>query len=52
MKLIDFEELEFFHNSIIERTGGSKGIRDKDLLESAINNPFQTFDNKIYIKAH
>lgn len=46
MKFIDFEELEFFHNRIIEKTGGSKGIRDKDLLESAINKPFQTFDGE------
>ena len=46
MKFIDFEELEFFHDRIIERTGGSKGIRDKDLLESAINKPFQTFDGE------
>jgi len=43
MKFINLEELEFFHNRIIERTGGSKGIRDKDLLKSAINKPFQTF---------
>ncbi|MDQ2087964.1 type II toxin-antitoxin system death-on-curing family toxin [Herbivorax sp. ANBcel31] len=43
MKFIDLEELEFFHNQIIERTGGIKGIRDKDLLESSINKPFQTF---------
>ncbi len=43
MKFIDLEELEFFQNRIIERTGGSIGIRDKNLLESAINKPFQTF---------
>lgn len=41
---LNFEELEIFHNKIIDKTGGSKGIRDNGLLESALNKPFQTFD--------
>ena len=33
------------HSNLITETGGSGGIRDEQLLESAINAPFQTFDN-------
>lgn len=29
---------------LIDQTGGSDGIRDEGLLESALNAPFQTFD--------
>ncbi len=32
------------HERLIARTGGSFGIRDEALLDSAISNPFQTFD--------
>ena len=31
------------HSSLIAATGGSEGIRDEGLLESAIEAPFQTF---------
>ena len=31
------------HSSLIAATGGSDGIRDDDLLESALEAPFQTF---------
>lgn len=33
------------HNSLIEVYGGTKGIRDLSVLESAINRPFATFDS-------
>jgi|SRR5690606_83289 len=32
------------HDILIERFGGAKGIRDYELLDSALNRPFQTFD--------
>jgi death-on-curing protein len=44
--MIDLRDVENIHNILIERFGGSKGIRDKTVLESAINRPFQTFDQK------
>jgi death-on-curing protein len=44
--MIDLKDVENIHNILIERFGGSKGIRDKTVLESAINRPFQTFDQK------
>ena len=31
------------HSALIEESGGSDGIRDEGLLDSAINTPFQTF---------
>jgi len=34
------------HYILIERYGGATGIRDKNLLESALSRPYQTFDKK------
>ena len=31
------------HNDLVKHTGGSEGIRDKGLLSSALNAPFQSF---------
>lgn len=44
--MISFEEVVQIHDILIEKFGGKKGIRDKNLLESALKRPFQTFDNK------
>lgn len=32
------------HSSLIKATGGSDGVRDMALLDSALESPFQTFD--------
>ena len=37
------EQIEKLHDAVINKTGGSLGIRDKGLVESAVNTPFQTF---------
>jgi len=42
--MITLQEVESIHEILIERFGGSKGTRDRGILESAINRPFQTFD--------
>ena len=34
------------HSSLIEATGGTDGVRDMGLLETALEVPFQTFDGK------
>ena len=34
------------HSSLIEVTGGTDGVRDMGMLESALEAPFQTFDGK------
>jgi death on curing protein len=44
--MINKDEVIRIHNVLIEEFGGSKGIRDDGLLESAINRPFQTFNQK------
>ena len=36
------EQVLMLHGQLIEATGGSKGIRDEGMLESALFNPFQT----------
>ena len=40
------EQILLLHKRLIESTGGSMGIRNEELLESAISNPFQSFDGK------
>jgi death-on-curing protein len=47
--MIPFKEVELLHRILIDKFGGSHGIRDKAALESAISRPFQTFDgNDLY----
>ena len=47
--MITLKEVESIHEVLIDKFGGSKGIRDRGILESAINRPFQTFDqNELY----
>jgi len=44
--MISEKEVLEIHAILIERFGGSNGVRDKELLDSALNRPFQTFDGK------
>ncbi len=37
------EQVLLLHKSIFERYGGSYGVRDESLLDSALEAPFQTF---------
>ena len=46
MILISKEQVFKIHTSLIKETGGIDGIRDENLLDSALNSPFQTFDTK------
>ncbi len=43
MRRIPLEEVIYMHSELIRETGGSNGIRDMGLLESAVNAPFQSF---------
>jgi death-on-curing protein len=43
--MIEIKDVLNIHNILIDKFGGSKGIRDQGLLESAINRPFATFDS-------
>ena len=42
--MISVSEAIYIHDILIERFGGSTGIRDVGLLESALARPFQTFN--------
>jgi death-on-curing protein len=44
--MIDTQDVIHVHEILIDKFGGSKGIRDLGLLESALSRPFQTFDQK------
>lgn len=39
------EQVLFLHREIVKATGGSDGLRDGGLLESAVLSPMQTYDN-------
>src|SRR4030095_4633405 len=50
--MILVKEVELLHGILIDKFGGSHGIRDNTALESAIARPFQTFDgNDLYPSA-
>ena len=44
--MISIEDILSLHDYSIKDFGGSSGIRDRNLLESAIARPFQTFDRQ------
>ena len=44
MKILTKRQIIMLHNHLIQETGGSPGIRDDGLLESALSSPFQSFD--------
>jgi death-on-curing protein len=44
--MISLKEVEEIHQILIVEFGGANGIRDIGLLNSALNRPLQTFDNK------
>ena len=37
------EQILILHSQLVKETGGSDGVRDNNLLESAIETPFQSF---------
>ena len=49
MILLTVEEIIALHDKLIERTGGSHGLRDQSLLESAVYSAMSSFaDNEAY----
>ena len=44
MILLTVEEITALHNKLIDRTGGTHGLRDQSLLESAIYSAISGFD--------
>ena len=44
MIILSKEQIIALHSQLVSETGGSDGIRDISLLESALSAPFQVFD--------
>jgi death-on-curing protein len=46
MKTLSTEQIKRLHQTLLDKTGGLKGIRDEGLLDSVLAAPFQTFDGQ------
>jgi death-on-curing protein len=46
MRYLSISQIFELHDLIISSSGGSRGIRDINALESAVNLPCQTFDQQ------
>ena len=46
MKRLTKIQILKMHSLLIQKTGGSDGVRDEGLLDSALNLPFQSFDGE------
>ena len=46
MKRLTKTQILKMHSLLIQKTGGSDGVRDEGLLDSALNLPFQSFDGE------
>lgn len=45
MILLSTDEIISIHGELVKRTGGSDGLRDMGLLESAVNSTYAGFEN-------
>jgi death-on-curing protein len=43
MIVLSKRQVKHLHKKLLEQTGGLDGIRDENLLDSALSSPFQTF---------
>ena len=43
MKVLSKRQILLLHQQLVDETGGSPGLRDEGLLDSALNAPFQGF---------
>ena len=43
MIILSKSQILLIHDQLISETGGSSGLRDEGMLDSALNAPFQTF---------
>ncbi|MFA5385431.1 MAG: hypothetical protein WC364_12385 [Eubacteriales bacterium] len=51
MKRLSVPQIVLMHSILIKETGGMDGIRDENLLDSAINAPFQTYGGEYLYKS-
>ena len=53
MILLSKEQVLMLHEHLIKNTGGSEGIRNEGMLDSALSNPFQSFGGiELYPSIH
>lgn len=52
MKKLSKEQILMLHTQLIQQTGGSDGVRDYNLLDSALETPFQSFGGTNYIRQY
>jgi death-on-curing protein len=53
MIILTSEQISSIHSMLIQKTGGLDGVRDVNLLDSAIKAPFQTFGGEeLYSTIH
>ena len=50
MKRLSIPQIVMMHSALLKETGGLDGIRDENLLDSAVNAPFQTFGGEYVYK--
>ena len=51
--MFDYTTVLALHDEVLKRYGGASGIRDNNLLDSALHGPFQTFDGEdLYPSVH
>ncbi len=46
MKYLTRDQILSIHEALIDEFGGIHGLRDESMLDSALNAPFQSFDNQ------
>lgn len=46
MQLLTLEQVLTLHQGIIEQSGGATGIRDRGILESALAQPYMSYDGQ------
>lgn len=46
MKILSVNQIIRLHEALIEAFGGTDGLRDEGMLQSALAAPFQTFDGE------
>ena len=50
MKRLSIPQIVMMHDALLRETGGMDGIRDENLLNLAVNAPFQTFGGEYLYK--
>ena len=52
MKRLSKKQILMLHTQLIQQTGGSDGVRDYNLLDSALETPFQSFGGEDLYPTH